>query len=516
MLKGFLDRITTPLGFTVSWGKKRSLPYKGAEVSRLNYDWIVSPITADAAIRQGGIRLRARARDLARNNSHIKQFLSLLAANVIGPKGIRLQAQVKNNNKELLKPINDKIEAAWIDWSFRPTTDKRGTLKKLSRLLIKTLAKDGEVFVRMVRGFEGNKYLFALQPIDASQIDYEFNRPARPGHNEIRLGIEVDAWGAAVAYHIATTIEPDNLMRRFERIPADKIIHIYDPEEINQTRGVTWLNSVMLPIKMLEGYAEAELVAARTAAAKMGFIQSKSGEEGEFVAPGPEEESAEPVETELEASPGVIEQLPPGLEFQAWDPTHPTSAFSEFMKGQLRMMASGLHTSYNALASDLEGVNFSSLRSGLLIERDIWKTIQDWWSDEFLSIVYAKWLEAALLSGALVLDSRDFKKFLAVKWLPRGWPWVDPLKDVQANILAVQNGLSSRTELLAEKGADIEDVLTDIKHENELAESMGISITASAAKPSASPDKESETEPDDEGRTVKPNGQGAVAGNHGG
>lgn len=501
---------------------RRGAPLKGAEVSRLNYDWIIAPITADNAIKQGGRQLRVRARDLARNNVHVRQYMALLAANVIGPKGMRLQAQVRNNDSKLAKPINDKIEAAWRDWSFRPTTDKKGTLQAFSRRTLKIVAKDGEALVRMVQGFEGNRYLFGLQAIDVSQLSFDLNRQASPGKNEIRLGVEVDVWGAPVAYHINTTQgENDMTMQQHtERIPADRIIHLYDPEEVNQTRGISWLNSIMLPIKMLEGYAEAELVAARTAAAKMGWLQSKGDDEGYT----PLDEGDDAVPLQFEASPGTVETLPPGLEFKEWSPDHPTSAFGEFMKSQLRSVASGLHTSYNALASDLEGVNFSSLRSGLLIERDVWKTIQDWWANEFLSVVYGKWLEAALLSGALVLDSRDFRKFLAIKWQPRGWPWVDPVKDVQANILAVQNGLASRGELLSEKGGDLEEVLTAIKTELELAKQMGINITGGAAKPSASPDgaaadaadAAAEDQDEDGDRVAPTNGSGRVAAQHGG
>lgn len=60
-------------------------------------------------------------------------------------------------------------------------------------------------------------------------------------------------------------------------MPADQIIHLYVSERANQTRGVTWFHPVMTGIKMLDGYTEAELVAARAAGAKMDFFQSSEG-----------------------------------------------------------------------------------------------------------------------------------------------------------------------------------------------------------------------------------------------
>jgi capsid protein len=35
-------------------------------------------------------------------------------------------------------------------------------------------------------------------------------------------------------------------------------------------------------------------------------------------------------------------------------------------------------------------------------------------------------------------------------WHPRGFPWVDPLKDMQASLLAVQNGFKTQTDIMAE------------------------------------------------------------------
>ncbi|WKZ15438.1 MAG: phage portal protein [Candidatus Jettenia caeni] len=455
--------------------------YKGAEVGRLLWDWVVSPLTADAEIRQDIRRLRARARDLAKNSPTIRHYLTLLTANVLGQNGIKLQAQIRNNNGKLNKKINDKIENAWKDWTNDISVDGRYTLVQLQNLALKTVATDGEVFIRKVFTNE-NKYGFALQLIDPDLVDSEYNVPGGNGKNEIRLGVEVNNWGRPLAYHVLTRHPNDILAATTEtkrvRVPADEVIHLYDPDRINQTRGITWFNSVMIPLRMLDGYQEAELVAARTAAAKMGWLQYK--DVSAFEPPDPNN----PVR--IEASPGTVETLPPGMEFVAWSPDHPANAFPMFIKTILRQIATGLRVSYNALANDLEGVNYSSMRSGLLIEREQWKIIQKWWSDKFLQSVYQSWIQSALLTGTLILDTRDFRKFLAVKWLPRGWDWVDPLKDIQAHILGINNGLESRTQALAERGNDFEEILEQLADEKSLAEDYGLSF-ANTTQPESKP-----------------------------
>lgn len=497
--------------------------YSGASGTRLTLDWIATILSSDQEIR-GNLRLlRARGRELSRNNPVAQNFLKLLAANVIGHKGIGYRPQVRNNSgkcpkcdgtgkmptpaatngtkaapaaddckvckgsgtvKDLLaKPINDKISAAWCEWSKKKncTVDGKLSFRGLQEVAIKNVATDGEVFIRKVRGFAGNKFRFALQLIDADQCDHLYSIPPSKNGNEIRLGVEIDKWGRPVAYWITPGHPSDlggSLLR--ERIPAEDIVHLYDVERVSQTRGVTWYHPVMLQLRMLEGYIEAELVAARTGAAKMGWLEYT--DTAAYEEPNPDQKLT------FEANPGTIETLPPGLTFKEWNPDHPANAFPNFVITILRQIATGLGVSYNALASDLVGVNYSSMRSGLLIERDQWKRDQSWMIENLCEPVFEDFLGLALLSGALVLDSRDPEKFLAGKWEPRGWQWVDPLKDSQAAVLDIGARLKSRGQILADTGEDWEDVAEQIAEEEAFAASIDLDLTLPAAsKPLGAP-----------------------------
>jgi lambda family phage portal protein len=458
-------------------GKRSLTVFNGAMGGRLTMDWIASILSADQEIKGNMRLLRARARELSRNNPVAKSYLKILTSNVLGEKGIGYQAQVRNNDKTLNAPFNTKIEDAWREWGKvgNCTADGKLSFRGVQTLVLKNIATDGEVFVRMIRGFN-NKHRFALQVIDADQVDHLFSRFASKQENEIRMGIEVDEWGRPVAYHVNLKHPSDlggSLLR--ERIPADQIRHLYDPERVNQTRGITWFHPCMVEMRMLGGYVEAELVAARTGAAKMGFL--KYTDASTFVEPNPD------AKYRIEAQPGVIETLPPGLDFQAWSPDHPASAFPAFVKAMIRFVASSMGVSYNALASDLEGVNYSSMRSGLLIERDQWKMLQSFMKEQMLQPIFESWISMALLSASLSLDSRDPARFLAGKWEPRGWMWVDPLKDVQSGILAIGAGLTSRDALIAEQGGDVEEVFEALSEEKQLAEEYGLDLVISAKAP---------------------------------
>ena len=467
--------------FRIAWREiagGRSV-FDGAGVHRLLLDWIAQARSADDEIR-GDIRLlRARARELGRNNSYVKRYFRLLTNNVIGPMGIKLQAQVRTGGETDAK-ANAAIEAAWNDWASSPVTvDGKLTLRRFEKLILKTTACDGEAFVRLWRGFEGNPYGLAVQAIDADLIDETFNRPRRESENEIRMGVEVDALSRPVGYWVWSTGRASaiDLMRERYFIPAGEMFHLYDPERVNQTRGVTWVHSVMVPAHMLNAYEESEAVAARIGASKMGLFEKRPDSVAGDLA-------GESKPATMEANPGTFEIVPDGYEFKAWEPEHPTAQFPAFIKQMLRKIASGFSVFYNVLANDAEGVSYSTMRSFALVERDDWRSIQQDFIDMWRRPLYTAWLGMALLSGTLTLASRDPSRYMAVRHRPRGWQWIDPEKEAKAAVISIQNGLGTRTGFLAEKGEDLEDVFAELAREEALAREYGIAIASETAAPS--------------------------------
>lgn len=453
-------------------GRSRRDAFDAGAVNRLVSDWITSIRSADAEIKGKFRLIRSRARDLARNNGYLRHYLNLLIANVIGDHGMKLQAMVRSSAGALVPETNRKIEAAWKDWADgKVTVDGKLGLLELQDLLLATVATDGEVFVRIFTGFPGNPHGIALQPIDADLIDETLNLPAEAKRREVRMGVEVDELGAPVGYWVWSRSEDDrSLMPRIRYfVPAAEMLHLYKPLRVNQTRGVTWFASVLYPVQVLDGYEEAELFAARSGASNMGFFKTQAGVTAEV-----ELDTKTPIQ--IEASPASLEKLPAGWEFQSWSPDHPIAAFGLFVKQVLRKIAGGLGVAYNSIGNDLEGVNYSSLKNGLGGERDQWRIHQRWWINSFLRPIYGAWLPMAMLTGTLRLESRDPRRYLAARFGARGWPWIEPLKEMQAAILGIKNGLGSRTAFLAEQGVEFEDVLQALAEEKALAESLGVSI----------------------------------------
>ena len=142
----------------------------------------------------------------------------------------------------------------------------------------------------------------------------------------------------------------------------------------------------------------------------------------------------------------------------------------------------GLGTSYATLSQDLSSVNFSSIRAGLIEEREEWKEGQIWLIENLLDPVFANWLEMGLTMGAIgTLPLSKFDKFNAPKWTGRRWAWVDPLEDVEVARAAVGAGFKSSTQVVTEMGGDLEDIYEEIKEETDLADSLGLALTSPSA-----------------------------------
>ena len=341
---------------------------------------------------------------------------------------------------------------------------------------METVARDGECFVRIVRNFN-NDFGFALQVMEGDRVDVNLNRELKNG-NYISLGIEKNEWGEPVAYYFRNKAKTATSFEfphggNYERVPAEDVIHGFRHQRPNQSRGVPWLNTAIRSLKMLDGWLEAELTGARVAASKMGFFMPESQTDAYT---GDDVESDGTIISSVE--PGLIETLPPGMSFKEFDPNYPNSKVGDFVKVALRSAAAGLGVSYSSLGNDLEHVNYSSIRAGVLEEREHWKVLQKWCVEILHERVYAEWLKQALLRDAFArpLPASKYEKFAAVEWLPRGWSWVDPLKDQKAAELGIALGLTTRQELAASQGKELKDVFEQLANEDLLAESLGVSV----------------------------------------
>lgn len=451
--------------------------------------------SVDSGLRFALPVLRARSRDLAENNDYISGYLELLGNKVIGASGIRLQVKSRGGDGKLDREANAAIEAGWKQWGRKGICDITGKLSwtELQRLALESTARDGEVFIRVIKSPGVNRFGIALQMIEADQVDINKNDTLTNG-NIIRMGVELDSWGRPTAYHVFENHPGDlNLgtyAGRTLRITADEMIHVYRQRRPGQTRGVPWTAAVMTRLHHMGAYEEAAIINARFGASKMGFL-THDATAGEYLGDG--KDIAGNIISEVE--PGQLETLPAGYDIKTFDPTYPSNEYDPFIKRQVKGASCGLPgATYSDLSNDLESVNFSSIRQGTLNARDSYRALQQLLIDVLCTPVYEAWLGQSLDFGALTLSpvrrgpaSRlspaSFDKYNTPVFVGRGWDWVDPLKDQKANTEALANRLTTRSRIAAECGEDFEDILAELKQEQELADQYGIVLEQTEVTP---------------------------------
>ncbi len=463
--------------------KKRS--YEAGNVTRITSDWANNTRkSADADIRPALKKMVANSRSLAQNNDYIKKYLRLLETNIIGPDGIKLQMQIKKKNGENDDEASKIIESAWKKWSRKENASVEGkhSLNDICKLAVKTVATDGECLIRMIKGFD-NEFGFSLQMIETDYLDVDFNLKI-DSENETRMGITFDQWRRPISYPLLAAHPGDGTFafnrNRYQALPANQIIHVFVSDQVGQSRGVPWTHAALKRLELIGGYEEAALVAARTGAAQMGVIITPDGEyQGDSNTDG---------KIEMDVEPGVWRSIPAGTDFKQFDPKHPTGEFDPFLKAMLRGAASGIGVSYNSLGSDAEGVSFSSLRQFALEDRDNWRLIQAFFIEHLMTDIFESWLEMALTTQAVKLPLSEYDYFNHPAWRPRGWTWVDPVKDVKAAILAINAGLNSRTRIASEQGRDLEEIFEELAKENKWAKEQGITLTSDLREGAEEPD----------------------------
>jgi lambda family phage portal protein len=455
--------------------------YAGASTGRLFADFQASSTSADAEIKDQLRILRERSRDLARNDSYVARYLNLMISNIIGANGIRLSVKARDSQGSLDIIGNQTIEREFKKWSHKGncTLNGRQSFLDCQKLFVETLMRDGEVLVRHATPSD-SKYKYKIQFLEADHLDETKNDVNPETKNRIKMGVEVDKFDKPVAYWLFKNHPYDNTYRSPRdhiRVPAEEIIHAYMPTRPEQTRGVPMTASAMPQIKMLNGYMEAEITAARVSAAKMGFFTSPDGDG--YIGEGYEDEYT-PI---MEAQAGSFEQLPAGMDFKSFDPDHPSTAFGPFTTQVLRGIASGLNISYHALTNDLSSVNYSSLRAGALEDREMYRLYQRFVVDHFMRPVFEKWLEMSISSGAIVMDPETniplpmskFEKFASdTIFIGRSFQWVDPQKEMNASIAGMQAGLVTYQDVQSNYGRDVEELYEQHEREQKLAEQYGI------------------------------------------
>jgi lambda family phage portal protein len=237
------------------------------------------------------------------------------------------------------------------------------------------------------------------------------------------------------------------------RIPAEDVLHVYRPIDAGQIRGLPHVAPAMVRLFLLDQYDDAELDRKKTAAMFAGFITKSA----------PEEPMIGEAEADLDGAaiaslePGTMQVLLPGEDVKFSSPADVGGGYEAFQYRTLLAVSASLGLPYHLVTGDVRQANYSSLRAELVeFRRRVGQLQHGVIAHQLCRPVWQRWLETAVLSGALGVD--DPVAARPVQWIPPRWDWVDPLKDIQAQVLAMEAGITSRRKVVEATGYDVEEV----------------------------------------------------------
>lgn len=475
---------------TVIGSKTGARMYAAARPSRLNQGWSVLNTSADTELATSLTALRTRSRQLVRDASYAKRAHGIIVNNVIG-QGVGLQAGVMTSRGDYNNRVNDDIQTQFARWASAKNCHTGGSLHfhDLERAVMGQVFDAGESFVRIhLRTFGDSVIPIGLELIEAERLADEFFQPG--GVNEsiavqTRFGIEQDIFGRPIAYWIRKVHPGDlrptmmGMTDTFERVPAAQIIHLHVIDRWPQTRGEPWLHTAARRLNDMDGYSEAEIVAARGAANYFATIETPDpdGSIGEEQPDGTMQYAMEP---------GAIERLGPGEKLNFVSPNRPNAAMDGFMRYMLREVAAGTGISYESLSRDYSQSNYSSSRMGIIDDRDLFRVHQAWYIRAFRLPIHKIWMQQAIFSGSLkTISVSDYalapEKFEDALFKPRGWTWVDPVKEIKAYQEAVAAGFTTVSAVVSATGSgqDLEDVLNERRRELDAMDKLDLQFTTS-------------------------------------
>jgi len=438
--------------------KKSVRKYEGASKSKRLSRWVTGSTSANAEISTGLVHLRNRARDLRRNNPYAAKAIQVLTSNVIGDG---VQTQFRGDNAT---PVHE----LWKQWAESTAIDFDGrhNIYGLQRLLWDAVAESGEVFIRK-RYSAVQKVPLQYQILESDFLDTNRTEPGQDG-NYIVQGVEFDPQGRRVAYYIFEThpgsYEAGSIgfSLKSNRIPASEIRHVYRMDRPGQARGVPWLSPVIVRLKDLDDYEDAQLMRQKIAACFTAFVRDISADFSD-------EDECDEEDLGDRLEPGIIEHLPSGKTIEFTKPPE-VQGYKEYLSSVLHGIAAGIGVTYEALTGDLSQVNFSSARMGWL---------------EFGRNIKA-WREHILFAHALNPIAEDFLEVAAIMGLrvenltyihvAPTREMIDPTKEVPAIVDAIRAGLTTLSDELMAQGKDPAEHLAQYKKDQDTLDGLGLKL----------------------------------------
>ncbi|WP_101926995.1 MULTISPECIES: phage portal protein [Luteimonas] len=428
--------------------------------------------SANSIVGQDARQLRTEARRLERDHDIARNALNILQQNTVG-SGIDVIPAPRKAGGEIDRDLAAKLKTLWDAWWDRPEVTKRHDWGKCQQLLARSLYRDGEVFYQPLIGpvpflRHGTGIPFSIEMLEADMVPLDMHDLER----RIRQGVETNAWGEPVAYHVYKSHPGDGfatLIAETKRVSADQLRHVALTDRIHQLRGLSIFASVITRLADIKEYEDSERIAAKVAASlsaqiKKGDAAAYTGGAsagdmnivGQTVLPSGDREYRA-----LTMRPGMIaDDLLPGESIELIDSKRPNPNTELFRSGQLRAASGGLLVSYSGLSRDYSSGTYSSQRQELVEQWGVYQTLGEFHIATINRPVWRDFVVACVLSNQVRMPAGwTLDELCAATYVRPVMPWIDPMKESLAMGEAEDRGWVAPQQNILLRGNDPDEVL---------------------------------------------------------
>lgn len=449
--------------------------------------------------------LRQRSRDLYMSAPLATSAIKNNRTNVVG-SGLRLKSTVDfvtlGISEEQAHEIESKIEKEFDLWASSRFCDalRINNFYGLQQLSLMSWLMNGDSFAIPTYG-ESKPYM----PYSLNVHLIEADRVSTPGvtsqngrsvigknqetGNKIYYGVEIDGSGAVVAYHICNTYPNTKqyINKTWQRVEAfgaetgnPNILQLMESERCEQYRGIPYLSPVIETVKQMTRYTEAEIAAAIVNSFFTAFIKT-DGNRGEIPigeSIGQDQQLAtDEDQPTYELGAGTINVLGEGEDVVFSNPTRPASGFDMFINAMARQVGAALEIPAEMLLKSFSA-SYSASRASLLEAWKAFRMRRVWLANDFCQPIFELWLSEAVAIGRITAPGFFVDPMIKKAWCGANWNGpasgqIDPLKEVQASVMKINNSLSTRAkETMELSGGDFNQNAIQLKRENAM---LGIS-----------------------------------------
>lgn len=453
--------------------ESRAHPYDGGSWRQPNSNWLAPDGPGENLNSMDRDVIRARTRGLERNSDMTAAIIEVLTNNVVG-SGYRMRPKITGENERENAELNKTLEALWLEWSEFQNCDMAGLLsfsEMLEKLVTRRLVDGGLFFVFC--NDASSKFGLKLQILEVDSLDTSV---ISHGKNRVLNGVELNEYGRHIAYHFKI-FDCCGWSGKSKRVPAGRVIYIAHRQRVSEVREISPLARILGRLRDFTEYLNTISVKERVLACLSVIFKRKnvpangygrrSGEAG-----GNNSGEAPP----RELSPGMISYLGADEDAVIINPVGQAVNAREFATLLQRNVGASMGLSYEAASRDMSQVNYSSARQGLIEDHKTYRRTQEYVINHFCVPVYREFVKFCALNGLVKIPDffQNRQKYTKCQFIPNGMPWIDPVKEVNANRIAMETGQTTLEAVCAAAGRDWRETLLQLSIEKKYKEDLGL------------------------------------------